>query len=84
MRRSRRHARLDEQRRLRRIDAGGEPIGHHVPGVLLDDLRRVVVRGQRVPVSDEEKALEFELQPDPVLEHPMVVAEMQGAGGAHA
>ena len=79
-----RHARLDEQRRLRRIDAGGQPVDHHVPYVLPDDLRIFVVRGQRMPVGDEKQALVLVLQLDPVLQHAVIVAEMQRAGRAHA
>ena len=42
------------------------------------------MRGQRVPVGDEEQALELVLQPDPVLEHAVIMAEMQRAGRTHA
>ena len=78
------HAGLYEQYRLRRIHAGGQPVDDHVPYVLLDDFRRVVVRGERVPVGDEVQALELVLQPDPVLEHAVIVAQVQGPGRAHA
>jgi len=44
----------------------------------------LVARGQRVPVSDEEKALELVLQLHPVAQGAVVVAQMQRAGGAHA
>jgi len=76
------HARLHEQRRLRRIDAGGEPVDRHVAHVFLDHLRAVVVRGQRVPVGDEEQALVFVLQTQPVFQHAVVVAKVQAPGGA--
>jgi len=78
------HARLHKQRGLRRIDAGGEPVDRHVAHVFLDHLRRVVVRGQRMPVGDEKQALVFVLQAQPVFEHAMVVAKVQAPGGAHA
>ena len=42
------------------------------------------MRGQRVPVRDEEQALELMLQPDPVLQHAVIMAEMQRASRAHA
>jgi hypothetical protein len=48
-----------------------------------DALRVVVLGGQRVPVGDEEEAGILVLQPDPVLQHAVVVAEMQAAGRAH-
>jgi len=32
------------------------------------------MRRQRMPVSDEEKALEFVLESDPILQNAMVVA----------
>jgi hypothetical protein len=50
----------------------------------LDDaLRVVVLGGQGVPVGDEEQAGVLVLQPDPVLQHPVVVAQVQAAGRAH-
>ena len=79
-----RHVRLDEEDRLARIDACGEPVDHHVPAVLLEVRRALVVRGQRVPVGDEEKAGVFGLQADPVLEHSMVVPQMQAPRRPHA
>ena len=56
----------------------------HVPDVLRDVAGLVVVRGERVPVGDEEQARVLVLQPDPVLERAVVVAEVQRARGAHA
>ena len=46
--------------------------------------RIVVVRRQRVPVGNEEQARIVVLEPDPVLEDAVVVAEVQAARGAHA
>jgi hypothetical protein len=77
-------AALDEDGRVVGVDAGGEPVDHHVVDVLLDDAALFVVRRQRVPVGDEVEALELGLQPDPVLERAVVVAEVQRAGRAHA
>ncbi len=79
-----RHARLDEQRGLRRVDAGGQPVDDHVPHVLLDDLRGVVVRGQRVPVGHEEQALVLVLHLHPVLQYAVVMPQVQTARGAHS
>ena len=79
-----RHARLDKQRRLRRINAGGKPIDHHAPCILFDDFRSMVVGCQSVPVGDEKKAFEFMLQLEPVLEHAVIMAQMQRTRRAHA
>jgi hypothetical protein len=56
----------------------------HVPDVLGDDVRILVVGGERVPVGHKEKAVELVLQPDPVLEHAVIVPEMQASRGTHA
>jgi hypothetical protein len=79
-----RHLRLDEQGGLAGVDPGRQPVDDHLPGRLLDALRIVVMGGQRVPVGDEEQAGVFVLEPDPVLEDPVVMAEVQRPGGAHA
>jgi len=50
------HARLHEQHRAARIDAGGEPVDDHVLRVRGHLLRVFVLGGQRVPVGGEEKA----------------------------
>ena len=76
-------ARLDEKGRIARVDARSQPVDDHVPHVLADDLGVVVVGGQRVPVRHEEEALVLVLQPDPVLEHPVVVPEVELPGGPH-
>jgi len=52
--------------------------------VLLQVTRILVMGGQRMPVGDEEEALVVVLQLDPVLQHTVVVAQMQAPGGAHA
>ena len=77
-------AALDEDRRLFRVDAGGEPVDHHVVDIAFDDLAVFVMRGQRVPVGDEVEAVVFGLQPHPVLQRAVVVTEVQRAGRAHA
>ena len=51
---------------------------------LLDGVRIIVVRGERMPVGDKIKALEFVLQAHPVFEYAVIVAQMQCASGAHA
>jgi len=76
--------RLDEEDRLVGVDAGGEPVDHHVPAVLLDVVRLLVVGGECVPVGDEIQAQVFGLQAHPVLEHAVVVTEVQASRGPHA
>ncbi len=77
------HARLDEHGRGSGIEPGGEPVDDDFPDVVFE-LARVFVAGrQRVDVRDEEVALVLVLQLRPVLERPVVVAEMQRARGAH-
>jgi hypothetical protein len=77
-------AALDEDGALLGVQAGGDPVHDHVVDVALHHLALFVVRGQRMPVGDEEEALVFVLQPHPVLQGAVVVAEVHGAGGAHA
>ena len=66
------HARLDEQRRARRIDAGREPVDEHVPDAFGDRFGLVEMRRERMPVGGEEQALVFFLQPDPVLQRTVI------------
>ena len=66
------------------VEPGGEPVDDHVVDGLLDDLALFVVRGQRVPVGDEVEAVVVVLQPHPVLQRAVVVAQVHRAGGAHA
>ena len=63
------------------IDAGGEPVDHHVEAVLLHVAGLVVVGGERVPVGDEEQARVLLLQAHPVLQHAVVMAEVQAPVG---
>src|SRR5690606_38549934 len=77
------HARLDEDGGGTGRYAGGEPVDDHVPNAVFDDLRVFVVRGERVPVGDEEEALELVLQLDPVVNDSVQVAQMQTPGRAH-
>src|SRR5213075_1661158 len=52
--------------------------------VLLHVARLLIVGGERVPVGDEIQARVFRLQPHPVLQHPVVMAEVQAACRPHA
>ena len=79
-----RHPGLHEHPREAGVDARGEPVDHHLPHVVGDGPGLVVVRGERVPVGDEEEALVLLLQAQPVLQDAVVVAQVQGAGRAHA
>ena len=78
------HERLPEQHCLLGIEAGGEPVDDHVVDVVLERRGVLVVRGEGVQVGDDEEAVVFVLQAYPVLQRTVVVAEVQGAGGAHA
>src|SRR5262249_58232472 len=42
------------------------------------------MRGESVPIGNEVQALEFVLQPDPVLEDAVIVTEMQCTRRPHA
>jgi hypothetical protein len=75
---------LQEDGAAVRIQPGCQPVGHHLIDVLAHDLAAFVVRGQRMPVGDEVEAVVVVLQPHPVLESAVVVAQVHGAGGAHA
>ena len=79
-----RHFRLYKQRRLRGINASGQPVNHHVPGVLLDLRRAIVMGGQRVPVGDKKETLMLVLQAHPVFEHAVIVTKVQRSGRTHA
>ena len=79
-----RHLGLDEDGRLRWIDAGSQPIDDHVVRVGGDRARLVIGRGQRMPVGDEEQAGVLVLEFDPVGKHAMIVAKVETPGGAHA
>ena len=59
--RVRRYARLDEERGVRGIHTRSKPVDDHIPYVLLDARRLVVMRRQRMPVGDEEETLVFVL-----------------------
>src|SRR5690348_18426785 len=74
---------LNEQGRLGRIHASSQPVNHHIPNVLLDHFRRIVMSSERMPIGNEKQALELMLQFHPVLEHTMVMPQMQTPGGTH-
>ena len=80
----RRDAGLDEQSGVIRIDPGGQPVHHHVPHALLDDMGFFVMGGQGVPVGHEKEAIVFGLKLDPTLENPVIMPQVQLAGRAHA
>ena len=77
------YLRLDEYLGSLGIDPRRQPIDDHLPGIALDILGMLVVGGQGMPVGDEEKALILVLQLQPVLQHPMIMTQMQTAGGTH-
>ena len=73
-----------KMRRAVRVDADGEPVDEHLPDAVFDALGRFVVRRQRVPVGREVKALVLLLQPEPVLQRTVIVADVHAPGGPHA
>ena len=77
------YLRLDEQGRGTAAHACGQPVDKHVPDVLLDVLRSLVVRCQGMPVGSEEETLVLVLQTDPVFQYAVVVTQMQAACWAH-
>ena len=78
------HLRLDEQRAPLGVDAGGNPVGGVVAGVLDEPAGVGVLARQRVPVGDEVQAVVVVLQPGPLLQRPDQMAEVQLAGRTHA
>ena len=78
------HARLDEDRRSGRVDAGCEPVDEHLPDAVLDPLGRLVMRRQRVPVGREIQAIVFLLEPQPVFQCAMVMTDVHSTGRPHA
>src|SRR5215475_6444350 len=79
-----RHVRLNKHGAALGIKASCEPIEQHLNRVLLY-LRGVrVVRRERMPVSNKEKALILVLHAHPVLQRPDVIAEVQLARRTHA
>src|SRR5580658_5193693 len=78
------HMRLHEQGGDTGIEAGGQPVDHHLADRLGNTRGVLVARGQRVPVRDEEIALVLILELYPVAQCAVVVAQMQRSGGAHA
>ena len=76
--------RLDKKRGDPGIQAGRQPVDDDVLDVLLEPGGVLVPGGEHVPVGDEEEALVLVLQIDPVAQCPVVVAQVQAAGRAHA
>ncbi len=76
--------RLDEDRRLFRVDSRGDPVGDRVERALLHAARIRVVGGQRVPVGDEIEAAVGILEADPVAHRAEIVAEVHSAGRPEA
>ena len=75
---------LHEERGDLRVEAGGEEIECDL-GDIGPQLAEVgVVGGEGVEVGDEEIAVVFVLEPDPVVEGSHVIAEVQLAGRPHA
>ena len=68
---------LAEDDRALGIEPDGEPIGDHLARAGGDAFGLFELRGQRVPVGDEEERAVARLQPDPVAQRAVQVTEMQ-------
>ena len=55
------------------VHTGGKPIYHHIPDMLFDDFRGIVMRGESMPVGNEKQAFKLMLQFHPVLQHTVVM-----------
>ncbi len=78
------HVRLLEENALLRGEAGREKVQEKLPDVVPKGVGLLVVRGQRMPVGNEEKAVMPVLEQGPVSECPHVVAQVQPSGGLNA
>ncbi len=74
---------LDEHDGLFGVQSCGEPIQDHVPCVLADRSGIRIVRGQSVPVRNEEETVVLILKLDPVLERPVKVPQVKPPRGTH-
>ena len=76
---------LDEDRRLLRVEAGGQPVDDHVLFIGSNRRGLLVARRERVPVGREEEALEIcaPLERHPVHERAVKVAQVELSGGTH-
>ena len=63
---------------------GRQVVDHDFERILLDVAGVGVIRGERVPISDEKEAIVFVLQLDPIAQGPDIIAEVQFAGRTHA
>ena len=74
---------LNENGGKLRIEPRAQPVHNHFPGVLLDFLGVCVVRGERVPVGDKEKAFVLLLELHPVFEGAVKVAQVKAPRRTH-
>src|SRR5271166_3839314 len=79
-----RHMRLNKQRAALGIEARRKVVDHDFERTLLNIAGVGVIRGERVPISEEKEAIVFVLQLDPIAQGPDIIAEMQFASRAHA
>ena len=78
------HVGLLEKDTLLGIEAGREEVQKKLPDIVPKGVGLLVVRGQRMPVGNEEKAVVPILELYPVSEGPHVVAQVQPSGGLDA
>ena len=78
------HAGLQEDRRLLRIDAGGEPDRDHLVACAADFIGSVEIGRICVEIGDLEESVGRVRVGRPLREHADEMAEMKIAGGTHA
>ena len=76
--------RLYEQGRQLRTYTHRQPVDRHIPDAAPDQCGAFVFGSERMPIGNEEKALVFALEAYPILEHAMIMPEMQLPGRPHA
>jgi hypothetical protein len=77
------HAALDEERGAGRVDAGGQPVEHHLVDRFFAGHAGTGAR-HGVPVGNEEQAVVRGLQLQPAAQHAVEMAQVQRAGRSHA
>ncbi len=77
--------RLHKEGAFGRIEAGGQPVHHHIQAVLPNVLCRCVFTGDRMPIGDEVKAVVVAavLQFDPVPQRAVQISKVQPSCGPH-
>ena len=77
------NTRLDKKGRSIRIDTCSQPVNHHIPDIGRHDFRVFIMSGQGVPIGNKKETVVLILEAGPVLQDPVVMAEMEATGGPH-